>query len=77
MKHTILCINSGSLSIKFALYLFQETEELIAQGAVERIGLSGGWLWLKDGQGKRLVDSHSDFSDHKSAVKAMFSPTRT
>ncbi len=73
MKHTILCINSGSSSIKFALYLIQEIEELIAQGAVERIGLSGGWLWLKDGQGKRLVDSHSDFSDHKSAVRAMFS----
>ena len=42
---------------------------MIAEGAVERIGLSGGWLWLKDGQGKRLADSHSDFSDHKEAVK--------
>jgi acetate kinase len=73
MKHTILCINSGSSSIKFALYLIQETEELIAQGAVERIGLSGGWLWLKDHQGKRLLDSHSDYADHKEAVKAMFS----
>ena len=73
MKHTILCINSGSSSIKFALYLVQESEELIAQGAVERIGLSGGWLWLKDHQGKRLVDSHADYSDHKEAVKAMFS----
>jgi acetate kinase len=72
MKHTILCINSGSSSIKFALYLFQETEELVAQGAVERIGLPGGWLWLKDGRGKRLVDSHSDYADHNEAVKAMF-----
>ena len=72
MKHTILCINSGSSSIKFALYLVQETEELIAEGAIERIGLTGGWLWLKDSQGKRLVDSHSDYSDHKEAVKAMF-----
>jgi acetate kinase len=72
MKHTILCINSGSSSIKFALYRAQETEELIAEGAIERIGLTGGWLWLKDNQGKRLVDIHSDFSDHKEAVKAMF-----
>ena len=39
--------------MKFALYLVQESEELIAQGAVERIGLSDGWLWLKDGQGKK------------------------
>jgi acetate kinase len=37
MKHTILCINSGSSSIKFALYLVQETEELMAEGAVESI----------------------------------------
>jgi acetate kinase len=72
MKHTILCINSGSSSIKFALYLVRETEELIAEGAVERIGLTGGWLWLQDNQGKRLVDNHADFSDHKEAVKAMF-----
>ena len=72
MKHHILCINSGSSSMKFAMYLLDTTEKLIAEGAVERIGLSGGWLWLKDGQGKRLVDSHSDFSDHKEAVKAMF-----
>jgi acetate kinase len=72
MKQTILCINSGSSSIKFALYLIQETEKLMAQGAVERIGLSGGWLWLKDGQGQRLVDSHADYADHKAAVKAMF-----
>ena len=73
MKYTILCINSGSSSIKFALYLFKETEELIAQGAVERIGLSGGWLWLKDSQGRRLVDRHADYANHKEAVKAMFS----
>jgi acetate kinase len=73
MEHHILCINSGSSSIKFAMYLLDKKEKLIAEGAVERIGLSGGWLWLKDGQGKRLVDSHSDFADHKEAVKAMFS----
>lgn len=72
MEHHILCINSGSSSMKFAMYLIDTTEKLIAEGAVERIGLSGGWLWLKDGQGKRLVDSHPDFSDHKEAVKAMF-----
>ncbi len=72
MKHHILCINSGSSSMKFAMYLIDTTERLIAEGAVERIGLLGGWLWLKDGQGKRLVDSHADFSDHKEAVKAMF-----
>jgi acetate kinase len=71
-NHHILCINSGSSSMKFAMYLFGTSEKLIIEGAVERIGLSGGWLWLKDGQGKRLVDKHADFPDHKAAVKAMF-----
>jgi acetate kinase len=72
MNNTILCINSGSSSIKFALYQFQETEALLAQGAVERIGLPGGWLWLKDHRGERLVDRHVDYADHNAAVKAMF-----
>jgi len=72
MISTILCINSGSSSIKFALYLVRETEELIAEGAVERIGLRGGRLWLQDNRRKRLVGNHSDFSDHKEAIKAMF-----
>ncbi|HYA41219.1 MAG TPA: acetate/propionate family kinase [Syntrophobacteraceae bacterium] len=72
MKHHILCINSGSSSIKFAMYGLGESEELIADGAVERIGLPGGWLWLKDAQGKRLADRHDDFPAHTEAVKAMF-----
>jgi acetate kinase len=42
MGHHILCINSGSSSMKFAMYLLDTTEKLIAEGAVERIGLSGG-----------------------------------
>jgi acetate kinase len=48
MQQNILCINSGSSSIKFALYRFDTTEELVAAGAVERIGLSEGSLWLKE-----------------------------
>jgi acetate kinase len=72
MKHTILCINSGSSSIKFALFRIREAEELLAHGAVERIGLPGGWLWLKDRQGKRLLDRHANYADHNEAVKAVF-----
>lgn len=72
MKRHIICINSGSSSMKFAIYGLAESEELIAEGAVERIGLPGGWLWLKDGQGNRMVDRHDDFPAHKDAVRAMF-----
>jgi len=69
----ILTINSGSSSMKFALYEMAAGEQLAAVGAVERIGLQGGWLWLKNGAGTRLVDRHTDFKDHADAVKAMFS----
>ena len=44
MRHHILCINSGSSSMKFAMYGLGESEKLIAEGAVERIGLPGGAL---------------------------------
>jgi len=72
MSRHILCINSGSSSIKFALYRLGPEEELRAKGAVERIGMPGGWLWLEDGTGTRLADRHGDFSDHGKAIQAMF-----
>jgi acetate kinase len=72
MKHHILCINTGSSSMKFAMHLFGTSGKLIVEGAAERSGLSGGWLWLKNSHGKRPVDKHADFFDHKAAVKAMF-----
>jgi acetate kinase len=72
MEHHILCFNSGSSSMKFALYHLGDAEDLIAEGAVERIGLSGGWLWLKDGRGRRLKDKYMDFPTHNEAVREMF-----
>jgi acetate kinase len=72
MKRHILCINSGSSSLKFAMYGLGESEELIVEGAVERIGLPGGWFWLKDTHGKRLADKHDDFPVHKDAVRTLF-----
>jgi len=42
----ILCMNSGSSSLKFALYQLGEAAEIaLAAGAVERVGLPGGSLW--------------------------------
>jgi acetate kinase len=71
IKRRILCFNSGSSSVKFALYELDDTEAMLVRGAVERIGLEGGWLWLKDDQGIRSVDRHSGFPDHNTAVKAL------
>ena len=47
-SHVILCFNSGSSSVKFALYRLGAVEEVqLAHGAVERIGLAGGHLWIR------------------------------
>ena len=70
-KH-ILCLNSGSSSIKFALYELDTGEQLVVKGAIERIGMAGSWLWLQDGSGKRLMDRIQDFPNHGAAVKTLF-----
>jgi acetate kinase len=69
----VLCLNAGSSSVKFALYRIGEGDEtLLARGAVERIGLEGSGLWLKDiGNGTRS-ESEGRFKDHADAVRAAF-----
>ncbi|MBN2428809.1 MAG: acetate/propionate family kinase [Deltaproteobacteria bacterium] len=70
-KH-ILCLNSGSSSIKFALYELESGENLVVKGAIERIGMAGSWLWLQDARGKRLMDRIQEFPTHGAAVKTLF-----
>jgi len=70
-KH-ILCLNSGSSSIKFALYELETGENLVAKGAIERIGMAGSWLWLQDASGQRLMDRIEEFPTHGAAVKTLF-----
>ncbi|MFQ5850147.1 MAG: acetate/propionate family kinase [Candidatus Binatia bacterium] len=71
--HPILCLNSGSSSLKFALYeVGAEGEVLLAAGAVERIGLQGGYLWIRGAEKDALADVHSEFHGHKAAVQATF-----
>jgi acetate kinase len=69
----ILCLNSGSSSRKFALYRFGEgKEELLAEGAAERIGLESGHLWIRDGQKNTLSDAQRDFSRPENALQVLF-----
>jgi acetate kinase len=48
---SILTINSGSSSIKFALYFANSSMERIVSGKLERIGLRGSSLTVKDTNG--------------------------
>ncbi len=64
----ILCLNSGSSSLKFTLYQLGETETRLATGAIERIGLPEGWLWVRDPNQQTLMDIRRDFPDPATAV---------
>jgi acetate kinase len=65
----ILCLNSGSSSLKFALYRVGDADELrLASGAVEYIGSSDGRLWIRGRDEKTLVDVRREFPTHNAAA---------
>jgi acetate kinase len=53
----ILVLNSGSSSIKFSVYEAANGERRkLHEGAVDGIGTDQGKFWIKDADGKKLVD---------------------
>ncbi len=71
--HYILCVNSGSSSIKYALYrMGLEEETLLAQGAAERIGLEEGHTWIRSGRNPAAIERRIGIVDHRAAVAAVF-----
>jgi acetate kinase len=53
----VLVLNSGSSSIKFAIYEAGGAEPLrLYEGAVDGIGTEQGKFWIKDSSGDKLVD---------------------
>jgi acetate kinase len=67
----ILTINTGSSSLKVALYDVSREPTRTLSGLVERIGGAGGRLCLTDAQGTTLFDQAGDFTDHGSALEAV------
>lgn len=65
---SILTINSGSSSIKFALYRVGEPLERGVYGRVDRIGLNGTNLTFTDPGGRPQTSLRLTTADHKSAV---------
>ncbi|MEY2340706.1 acetate/propionate family kinase [Acidithiobacillus sp. IBUN Pt1247-S3] len=69
MSEYILALNSGSSSLKFALYDFAgEVVQRKGEGAIERIGQSVGRFWWR---GDRRLDRTAAFPDLSSALKAL------
>lgn len=71
MKHFILVLNCGSSSIKFALYKWQTSGELVAHGLAERLDDVGANLKIKGAlkHQENLVDKAS----HEQALEAILS----
>ena len=68
----ILTINSGSSSMKFALYALGKTERLVLKGELGRIGVSRGFLQVKDHDNRELTDQKLNLPDHETALKTFF-----
>jgi acetate kinase len=72
-RHTVLCINVGSSSCKFALYSISSgAESLIADGAADRIGSSSGKIRVHDANGRLLAESDRMLARPQVAVDALF-----
>lgn len=70
-KFHILCINSGSSSLKFSLYRMTPGDEhLITRGEIERIGLKDGIFWMR-AQNKKHTQ-RATFRNHKAAIDTLF-----
>jgi acetate kinase len=66
----ILALNSGSSSLKFAVYEFSGAgERLLLRGEAENIGAPSGHLWLRAADGSSIVDQLRPISDHQTALQ--------
>ena len=71
MKSALACvltINSGSSSIRFAVYEAGETPRRVLDGKIDRIGLSGTTLLVNDSAGKPQAPRRLAAADHRTAV---------
>lgn len=68
----ILTVNSGSSSLKMALYRMEQSEERLLSVRMERIGLKDGLFRVSDDSGNTLVDERVDLPDHASALSMVF-----
>lgn len=70
-SNRILTINSGSSSVKLALYHVGTSEELVLSGKIDRIGLTGSHFEMKDIGGAVLIRRELDLPDHDAALKVL------
>jgi len=67
----ILTINSGSSSVKFALYRMGREHTLEFSGVVDRIGVASGLFRVNDGNGQAMVERRLELPDHDAALRVL------
>lgn len=66
----VLVLNSGSSSIKFAMYEAVDGQRTkIFEGAVDGIATDNGKFWIRDADGKKLIDESPDLPNRSIAFK--------
>jgi acetate kinase len=73
----ILCLNSGSSSLKFAVFDLDDGEHRRASGAVEGVGATAGRLWIQSGDGARRADAPRHYPNASAALDAVFGSLRS
>jgi acetate kinase len=68
---SILTINTGSSSLKAALYPRVGGEQPILTALASRIGLESGRLIANDAGGRKLVQTERPLADHRTALEAL------
>jgi len=63
----ILTLNSGSSSLKFAIYQVRPDERLLLSGKLERIGLAQGRIKISSA-GQAALEENADLPDHAAAI---------
>src|SRR5260221_8693094 len=67
----ILTVNTGSSSLKVAVYESTRGETRVLSGTIERIGGSGGRFRIADARGQTLIDEARDFREHGAALETI------
>ncbi len=71
-KSLVLVLNSGSSSLKFAVFRTGEQDmELVLSGTAERIGRQDGSLHIRSADGKQLVKRESTLESQPEALKTL------
>src|ERR1051326_894024 len=66
----ILCLNSGSSSLKFAVFDMAASETRLAQGAIENIGPEAR-LWVRKGDGP-IAEQQTSLTGAHACIEAVF-----